>query len=105
MIEDISVKTIEKGYGVYERTNQCNFGKTNLGEYINCSNSICKRDGFQIGQEIRDMVSKGDTERKEMLVCIGDEGSPKGRKIGRRCINHINTEIKIKYKELLKGDV
>ncbi len=101
-IEDINIKAIEKGYGIYGEDITSHFGKTTLGEYINCHNPSCKRGGFEIGWAIRDMVDKGETERKEMLICKGDEGSPKGRKIGRRCINHIETEIKIKYKEVAK---
>ena len=99
MIEDISVKTAERGYGIYAEPRRYTLGKNGLGEYINCSNPSCKRGGFEISHEIRDMISKKDTERKTMIVCIGDEGSPKGRKIGRSCINRIETEIKIKYKE------
>ena len=103
MIDDITVKTIENGYGVYKWSNPSHFGKTSLGEYINCSNSSCRRGGFWIGKEIWEMVSKRETQRKTIIGCRGDEGSHKGKRMGRSCINHIETEITIKYKEVPKA--
>ncbi len=99
-IKNISIEFNQRGYGVYnEESKRRITDSRDIGEYLNCNNSSCQRGGFAIGQEIREMVRSKETEREKLLICEGDEGSPKGRKIGRRCINHINVKIKIKYKK------
>ena len=99
-VENIEVRANEAGKGVYEENKSRHFGKNTIEEYVRCSNPSCQRGGFCVGEEIRDMVRKGETERKKMLICRGDEGSPKGKRPGRRCPNHIDAEIKIKYKDV-----
>jgi hypothetical protein len=49
---------------------------------MRCSNNRCKRGGYDIEQEIRNMTYGKVTEREFILHCEGDEGSPKGRKKG-----------------------
>lgn len=95
-IESIKIKAIEKGY-VREWTKPLIFDEKTISEYINCSNPSCQRGRFDIDIEIHGMVLKKETYREETLICGGEEGGlPKGK--SRNCINRLNIEIKIKYK-------
>jgi len=66
---------------------------------MRCSNQRCKRGGFDIEYEIRNMTYGKATEREFVLHCDGDEGSPKGRKKGERCMNMLHVRLKLKYRE------
>jgi hypothetical protein len=66
---------------------------------MRCSNDRCKRGGFDIEYEIRSMVYGKATDREFVLHCEGDEGSPKGRKKGERCMDMLHVRLKLKYKD------
>lgn len=68
------------------------------GGLIPCANPLCRRGGYEIDQVLSDMRRLRETERKGVLSCPGDEGSPKGRRIGRRCGNKIEYTLTVKYK-------
>ncbi|GAB6036147.1 hypothetical protein JCM15519_07060 [Fundidesulfovibrio butyratiphilus] len=72
--------------------------KKYIGEYIRCTNNKCYNGGFQIGWILRDMVRDGKTEQEGEIMCRGDEGSPKGRKIYRKCLNRCTYKISITFK-------
>ncbi len=84
-------------------------GYPSLGTYTNlhqvteprmrCSNKRCRRGGYDIEQEIRNMTYSKATEREFILHCEGDEGTPGGRKKGDRCMNMLHVRLKLKYKE------
>jgi hypothetical protein len=67
------------------------------GGLMSCGNPSCRRGGYELDREVSKMVRTGATENKIKLYCRGDEGSPKGRKIGRRCQRSIDATIKLKY--------
>ena len=95
-IKDISVVVTEMGTGVrgnYSRS----YNKHYLSEYINCSNSLCYNGGFSIGSIIRDMVYKKEIDKEGSEMCQGNEGSPKGRRIYRKCVNIFKYKIHIDY--------
>jgi len=96
-IKDISVEITESGVGVYHGHGTSHYNKHNLGEYINCSNSLCYNGGFSIGTIIREMVYKKEQEREGTAICQGNEGSPKGRRIYRKCLNLFTYKIYIDY--------
>lgn len=97
-IEELKVKVEESGDGVSEwgRTRHYH---TTVGEYVNCSNPLCYNGGFSIGQILRDMVEKEDTQREESKFCQGYEGSPKGRRKYRSCTNSFRIQIQAKCKQ------
>ena len=97
-IEDLTVEVEERGKGVREWDRKRTYGKKYLGEYIDCSNSICYNGGFSIGSILREMVKKKKTTEEGSVSCQGYEGSPKGRIRYRSCINFFNYNISIKYK-------
>lgn len=96
-VADVRVVVREKGAGVWGLEGEVrHFGKT--GEFINCSNPSCYNGGFSIGQVLRDMVRAGETVREDSAVCQGHEGSPKGRRIVRRCVNFFKYSVEVTYK-------
>ncbi|EMT38140.1 hypothetical protein TthWC1_2382 [Thermoanaerobacter thermohydrosulfuricus WC1] len=99
MIEDIEVKVIEYGEGVNEWNRERYYNKFTAGEYINCSNRLCYNGGFSLGRIIRYMVMNNMKEYQTKEICQGYEGSPKGRRKYRDCLNTFHITVKIKYKE------
>jgi len=85
-IEDITVTIKESGHGVRREFSARTFGKS-VGEYGNCSNPLCYKGGVNVGHLIRSMVSGKKTHLEEFSICRGYEGSPKGRRRYRSCIN------------------
>lgn len=67
------------------------------GEFVNCSNPLCYNGGVRIGLIIDSMTSSKDTKYEKVFFCQGYEGSPKGRKRYRDCINRFKVKITIEY--------
>lgn len=97
-IADLRVTVTENGYGVTEGFDTQTYLKS-VGEFVNCSNSSCYNGGFSLGNVIREMVRQKKTHAEEHHACQGYEGSPKGRKRYRSCINSFHIVADIKYKE------
>jgi hypothetical protein len=96
-VEECVIEVQESRHGV-SAWNQGVSRYTNPGEYINCSNSLCYNGGFNIGSPIREMVRAHKTEKEGNALCQGSEGSPKGRRIYRKCMNFFKYKITIKYR-------
>lgn len=98
-IADVSIVVTRGGHdGVREWNRVQRFGG-NVGEYIDCSNPLCYRGGFSVGDLLRRMVA---SEQEQLSVggiaCNGYEGSPGGRRRYRSCDNTFSVSIDIKYK-------
>lgn len=68
------------------------------GGLIRCSNPFCRRGGFEIDFDVHDMLSRKLVRKEFVKKCPGDEGSPKGRRIGRTCMNALHYRITLRYK-------
>lgn len=100
-IEDITIVGEESSLGS-PQGNPFSYRKPHLpGEYIDCSNPVCYRGGFSVGSVLREMVRNKETEREARGICQGNEASPKGKKIYRKCLNTFKMKISIKYKEVV----
>jgi hypothetical protein len=105
-IKDIIVEVQESGYGVDSWNSNRTYTKDFFpGEFIDCSNPSCFGGGFQLGSYLRRMVTEGNTELEDSKSCRGNEGSPKGRRIYRSCINTFEFKIKIQYETQPKQSV
>lgn len=69
------------------------------GEYVDCDNPLCYNGGFSIGEVLRDMVQKRERDREGRAICRGYEGSPKGRRKYRDCVNFFRYKVRIDYRE------
>lgn len=99
-IEDIIITVEESGKGFDNLNNKHTYTKQNFpGEYIDCSNPLCYSEGFSLGKIIRNMVKEKKTELETLEICLGYEGSPKGKKYYRDCLNQFRVKISIKYKK------
>lgn len=92
-IEDVTIEVKEDGK---KSSYSKQFG---IEEYIDCTNPLCYRGGFSIGSILREMVSKKQTELETSELCRGHEGSPKGKRIDRQCVNFFEIKVFIKYRE------
>jgi hypothetical protein len=97
-IEDITVEVKEAGY-MLKRKSTSTYTKEYLVPSFECNNISCKQGGVSIERVLREMVRNKQAEREEIMSCKGHEGSPKGRRIGRACMNHFEITISINYKE------
>ncbi|MFZ0732176.1 MAG: hypothetical protein WA434_01030 [Candidatus Acidiferrales bacterium] len=52
------------------------------GGLVACGNPFCRRGGYELDREVSKMVRAQKAMKDIELYCHGDEGSPKGRKIG-----------------------
>ena len=99
-IEDLTVEVEESESGISDLGKKYTFRKQDLPcEYIDCRNPLCYKGGFSIGSILHEMVRTKQTNLETSKVCQGNEGSPKGRKIYRSCMNFFKIKVSIKYKE------
>lgn len=96
-IEDITVEIEEKGEDVYG-SNKYMYKKNNISQFVNCSNSLCYGGGINIGRILRQMTENREIQFNGIKFCQGNETSPKGKKIYRKCVNQFTIKINIKYK-------
>ena len=68
------------------------------GEYVDCDYELCYNGGFRIEKIIRLMVDNKETKKEGSCFCQGYEGSPKGRRRSRSCMNLFKYKIHIDYK-------
>lgn len=101
-IASVDVEFTETGHGIWDAGKRYRGyragSRDSLGEYIDCSNSLCYNGGFSIGNILREMVRNKETRREFSALCQGNEGSPKGRRIYRKCLNFFKGIITIVYK-------
>jgi len=98
-IENLKVKVEESGEGIHESSNPRYYDEKVAGQYIDCSNPLCDRGGFSIGKILHEMVNKKETHNETSASCQGNEGSPEGKRIYRKCFNHFKVTVDIKYQE------
>jgi len=97
-IADVKVEVTESGEGVTQFTHKRSYSESRLGEYIDCSNPACYNGGFHIADILREMVRNKQADLTTTAICQGHEGSPKGRKIYRKCLNHFQIKVHIGYR-------
>lgn len=97
-IEDIEIQVTETGTGVSGESVRIYKGAKEIREYINCSNSLCYNGGISLGDIIRKTVRENTTEFEDSKICQGYEGSPKGKRKYRSCINFFKIKAKIIYR-------
>jgi hypothetical protein len=65
---------------------------------IGCSNSRCRQGGLQLQNLIPYSGSQLPYNYEEKFPCNGHEGSPKGRRIGRSCMNRFHVKMHFEAK-------
>lgn len=97
-IDSIKVEVEQSGDGVSEWNRKSTYNKEHFpGEYIDCKNPLCYNGGFSIGEIIRNMIMNKKTSLKDSKLCQGSEGSAKGRRIYRKCLNFFKVDVNLKY--------
>ncbi len=97
-IKDVVVEVEESGDGIRSGFNTHRYTKNSIEEYINCSNSLCYNGGFSIGSILREMIRSKKINLETTRGCQGYEGSPKGRRHYRYCINSFKIKVHVEYK-------
>jgi len=98
-IAHVRIEVTETGEGVYAEFQPSVHTEQSMGEFVDCSNSLCYGGGFSVGSLLRDMASKRETHREARFRCSGYEGSPKGRQKYRDCWNRFDVKADIEYKD------
>lgn len=100
-LEDAIIRFTESDFGNDPKPGVWSL-RSNGGQ-MRCSNPSCNRGGFEFDREVDMMLYADENERDIWLRCRGDEGSPKGRKIGRECLHSVKGTITLKLKKNSNG--
>lgn len=65
---------------------------------ISYANRNCRRGGFDIFQDIPEIKREKLATEEFVKICLGDEGSAKGGKLGWHCVNTLHYRLTLKYK-------
>jgi len=98
-IQELNIEIIESGKGVGEWNEK---GTYTLdfppAEFIDCSNKLCFKGGLRIADIIHEMAINKTEHCEKCESCFGNETSPKGSKIYKKCLNSFEVKVDIKYK-------
>lgn len=94
-IDDAIIQFTESDYGNNPKSGV--WSLRNNGPVMACGNPKCQRGGYNLATEVRNMISANMSEREIRLSCNGDEGSPKGRRVGRECMQRLKAKITLKF--------
>jgi hypothetical protein len=72
--------------------------ETSFSHSVNCSNPVCYGGGVEVGNIIHEMVRKKLMEHEETKDCRGYEGSPKGKKKYRSCLQTFRIKAHLEYR-------
>lgn len=103
-VNTITIDYTESQIGGFSKVSDGDMGRRvvrdsrNIGEYFPCHNLYCCGGGFHVGPIVYDMVKNRKGNSSGEYTCQGSEGSPKGRKIYRRCLHRFEYTITISYK-------
>lgn len=106
-LEDISIAYRETGKGVSRLLGEPGSPETQLGRtaslrttggLIRCSNPLCSRGGYEVDYDAHDLLRRKLVTKEFTRRCPGDEGSPKGRRPGPKCLNALHFKLTLKYK-------
>ena len=96
-IEEIKIEGTEGSLGSgFSSGGKRVLNKKNLGGLEPCSNSVCEKGGYQLGDFISEMYHKKKTSKEDTIMCKGHENM--GRDQSRECLNGFSVKIEIKYK-------
>jgi hypothetical protein len=97
-LEDVTVEFVEKDFLLKARSGTWHLH--GQGGVMPCGNPSCRRGGYELDRDIREMLRMGVLQKHIELHCRGDEGSPKGRKVGRRCERSIEATVTVRFKDI-----
>ena len=96
-ILELTVK-IEERNGNGHPCRAYGINRTNVSEYIDCSNPLCYNGGISVGQILRNMAwTKAIRHEEEYRRCQGYEGSPKGRRRYGPCSQSFRIVAEVTY--------
>lgn len=95
-LEDAAFEFVEKDF-VFEKR-RGTWHLNGQGGVMPCGNPSCRRGGYELDRDLRQMLRAGVLRKKFELSCRGDEGSPLGRKIGRKCHRSVEGTLKLRLK-------
>ncbi|MCH9035939.1 MAG: hypothetical protein IH860_01290 [Chloroflexi bacterium] len=99
-IDDLTIEVNESGEGIGRWGGFATYNKRGFpGEYVDCSNPRCFNGGFSLGRLLYPMIGRRQAESETSLPCQGYEGSPKGKRIYRKCLNGFTIKVLIQYKD------
>ena len=97
-IKDVEVRVEETGNGVHQ-SGELIFLKSQISAFVNCSNPLCYNGGVALHSIIRQMNQQRKTEDDTYKLCQGNEASPKGKRIYRKCMNMFHVKTRIQFKD------
>jgi len=96
-IDKLEINVTEIGTGIMSKKDR-SYNEKTISEYINCSNRACYNGGVSLGNIVREMVRNKLADYNGTAICQGYEGSPKGKRNYRPCVNYFEICAKVTYK-------
>lgn len=98
-IKNICIQYCEEGMlGIRYATVEHSINdKRMILEYIKCSNALCSRGGFHVGEVIRNMIKNKKKTYSGSLACIGSVVYSKKPRHEKPCYNTCKLSITIQY--------
>lgn len=99
-VESVRIKVTESSYYRWRYGDgSYHYDGNSAGQFLPCHNPRCQRGGFELGDTLRYLVVDQRLEHWSTEAhCIGDEGTPHGRRKGDPCDNFFKVEVTVKYK-------
>ncbi len=101
-IKTLKITVAQDAAGYYSRGNHrqsSTFNESNVRGKLQCCNSACQRGGINLDSFIRRATRDRAAELSDSAVCCGDEGSPKGKREGKPCMNFFEITAEITYRD------
>ena len=104
-IKDLTIEVRQTGKFRFGREQTRVYTKEHFpGEFVDCGNPLCYGGGFSVWNLLREMVGDRVVEKEATARCQGHEGSPKGRRKYRDCLNFFTVRAQITYTEATEAD-
>jgi len=95
-LDDVVLEFVEKDFLFEKRSGTWHLH--GQGGLMPCGNPSCRRGGYELDRNLRQMLRAGVLQKTIEVSCRGDEGSPQGRKIGRGCERSIEGTLTLLLK-------
>jgi hypothetical protein len=97
-VKEITVEVDEYGYGTkHYLSAPTRRVYHQIIERVDCSNPQCFGGGILIGSFVQGMIREQRAEGEISDLCRGYEGSAKGRRKTRKCINTFNIKVRLSF--------
>ena len=94
-VETLEISVTEHGYQPLGTTHMT---QERVYPVVDCTNPVCAHGGIRVEPMLRQAIRSRETTIDESSLCVGYEGSPKGRIRRRKCLHSFEVKGSITYR-------